>query len=242
MRSGLSTFSRSASVLGLIVGGSGAAISMWVDKEETTQRSDPSSHHTPRLSQSRENLRVPRQHVAENEWADKLRTEEFWRGSRALQTRPSVSPPQRTVRSRPERQRAIRARVQPRGTEDGQHARYQDHNTYRTVCVRLCDGYFWPISFSADSTTIASDRKQCEQSCAAPARLYISKDINVPLEDMRDEGGRYYRDLNKAFVYRSAYLPNCKCKPHPWEEEARARHEQYAKQASRTSTEAVRRR
>jgi hypothetical protein len=241
MRSELSTFSRAASALGLVVGWSGAAISMWVDKDETAQRSELGSHHT-QLSQSRENLRVPRQRVAENEWADKLRTEEFWRGSGTPQTRPSVSPQQRTFRFRPVRQRAIRASIQPRNTEDGQRARYQDHNTYRTVCVRLCDGYFWPISFSADSTTIAHDRKRCEQSCAAPARLYISKDIDVPLEDMRDEGGRYYRDLNMAFVYRSVYLPDCKCKAHPWEEEARARHEQYAKQARRAGFEAVHRR
>jgi hypothetical protein len=234
MRSGLPSFSRSASALGLIVGWSGAAISMWVDKDEL------SSHHTSRLSQSRENLRVSRQRVAENEWADRLRTDEFWHGLRAPQTRPSASPQQRTVRLRPEKQRAIRASVKPHNTEDGRHAQHQENNGYRTVCVRLCDGYFWPISFSADSTAIAHARKQCEQSCAAPVRLYLSKDVDGQLADMRDEGGRYYSDLKTAFVYTSVYLPDCKCKPHPWEEEARARHEQYAKQASRTET--VRRR
>jgi len=242
MRSGLSSFWRTASVLGLVVGWSGAAISMWIDKDETAHRSELRSHHAPRLSPSRENLHAPRQRVAEVEWADKLRTDEFWRAMRAPQTRPTVSPQQRTVRSPPEKQRATRASVKPRGPEDGRHALYEGHNTYRTVCVRLCDGYFWPIRFSVDSTTLAHDRKQCEQSCSAPARLYISKDTDGQLEDMRDEGGRYYRDLKTAFVYRSIYLPDCKCKAHPWEDEARKRHEQYAKQAGRTNAEAVRRR
>jgi Protein of unknown function (DUF2865) len=242
MRSGLSAFLQSASVLGLVVGCGGAAISMWIDSDKNAQRSDLTSHHTPRLSKNRETSNTPRQRVAKVEWADRVRTEEFWRELRSPQSRPSVSQPQRAVRSQPEKQRATRASTKSRSATEGQHTRRQDHGIHRTVCVRMCDGYFWPISSSADSTSIAHDRKQCEQSCETPARLYVSKDIDGQLEDMRDEAGRHYRGLKTAFVYRSVYLPDCKCKAHPWEEEARARHDRYAKQVGPITAQTVRRR
>ena len=244
MRLRLSAFWHSVSVLGPIVACSGAAVSVWIERDENARGSNLSSHHPP-LSKSRETPRIPRHRVASADWADRIRTEEFWRELRSPQSSPSVSQQQRTVRSRSEKQRTSRASAKSRRAEDGRQTKPQDHSAYRTVCVRLCDGYFWPIRSSADSTTIAHDRKQCEQSCATPARLYLTKDIDAPLEDMRDEAGRYYRDLKTAFVYRSVYLADCKCKAHPWEDEARARHEQYAKQAGRTgriNTETVQRR
>ena len=102
------------------------------------------------------------------------------------------------------------------------------------MCVRLCDGYFWPVSFAAPRASLAQDRRKCEQSCDSPARLYVSKDTEAPLEDMRDENRSYYRDLKTAFVYRTSYLESCKCRAHPWEAEAQARHAGYA-QASKSS-------
>ena len=119
-----------------------------------------------------------------------------------------------------------------RGTVEELQSR--DGGGYRTVCVRLCDGYFWPVSFVAPRASLAQDRRKCEQSCDSPARLYVSKDTEAPLEDMRDENGRYYRDLKTAFVYRASYLESCKCRAHPWEAEAQARHAGYA-QASKSS-------
>jgi hypothetical protein len=101
--------------------------------------------------------------------------------------------------------------------------------------VRLCDGYFWPVSFATSRAALEHDRRKCEQSCESPARLYAARDAETSLEDMRDDSGRYYRDLKTAFVYRSAYLESCKCRAHPWEAAAQARHAGYA-QAARPRT------
>jgi hypothetical protein len=57
----------------------------------------------------------------------------------------------------------------------------------------------------------------------------VAKDAEAPLEEMKDENGRYYRDLKAAFLYRTLYLESCKCRAHPWEPEAQARHAGYAK-------------
>jgi len=44
---------------------------------------------------------------------------------------------------------------------------------------------------------------------------------------MTDLEGRPYSKLEAAFLYRTAYLPNCKCHAHPWEKEATERHRMY---------------
>jgi hypothetical protein len=99
--------------------------------------------------------------------------------------------------------------------------------TYRTVCVRLCDGYFFPISFAVPSRYLVRDARRCQESCGAEARLFYHSDVNADLADMTDLEGRQYSKLESAFLYRTAYFPNCKCHAHPWEKEATERHRMY---------------
>jgi hypothetical protein len=44
--------------------------------------------------------------------------------------------------------------------------------TYRTVCVRLCDGFYFPISFSTYRSHFQKDAQRCEQSCPNRSRLF----------------------------------------------------------------------
>ena len=99
---------------------------------------------------------------------------------------------------------------------------------YRTVCVRLCDGYYFPISFSTSRERFAQDAKTCESKCGSEARLYITRSPNGDAEDMEDLKGRPYRQLGTAFLYRTQYVSDCKCQPHPWEAESKERHRIYA--------------
>lgn len=103
--------------------------------------------------------------------------------------------------------------------------------TFRTVCVRLCDGYYWPISSAAPKDALDRDSKICEQSCSRPALLYFYPDLNGQPENMVNLKGEPYARLSKAFAYRTTYDPSCKCKPHPWEPEAIANHAQHAREA-----------
>jgi hypothetical protein len=100
--------------------------------------------------------------------------------------------------------------------------------TYRTVCVRLCDGYYFPISFAVPRRHLARDARRCQQSCGAEGRLFYHSDVNADIADMTDLEGRPYSKLQSAFLYRTAYFPNCKCQAHPWEKEATERHRRYA--------------
>ena len=45
---------------------------------------------------------------------------------------------------------------------------------------------------------------------------------------MVDLQGRPYRQLRTALLYRTEYVPSCKCQADPWDAEARDRHRAYA--------------
>ena len=117
--------------------------------------------------------------------------------------------------------------------EDDDRERPQAAGTYRTLCVRLCDGYYFPISFSATRDRLARDAKTCENSCGGQARLFIYSNPGADVEDMVDLRGQPYKQLSTAFLYRTQYVPQCRCKPNPWDAEAQDRHRMYALDAAK---------
>ena len=106
-------------------------------------------------------------------------------------------------------------------------------DTYRTVCVRMCDGYYFPVSFSVTPDRFERDRQSCENSCGAQGRLFVYRNPGGEPEDMQDLQGQPYRQLRTAFLYRTEYVADCKCKPHPWEQQARDQHRVYALAAAK---------
>jgi hypothetical protein len=105
--------------------------------------------------------------------------------------------------------------------------------TYRTVCVRLCDGSFFPISYATTSDRFSRDEKACQKSCSSPAKLYVYRSSGGTPETMVDRNGQPYAQLATAFRYRTAYDASCTCKPQPWEEAAQERHRMYALAAAK---------
>ena len=103
-----------------------------------------------------------------------------------------------------------------------------DSGLYRTVCVRLCDGYYFPISFSTTRSRFGRDEQVCQSQCSSEARLFYHSSRDPNAEDLRDRNGNRYEDLANAFVYRTTYDRSCQCRPEPWSEEARQRHASYA--------------
>ncbi|HXF52930.1 MAG TPA: DUF2865 domain-containing protein [Hyphomicrobiaceae bacterium] len=105
--------------------------------------------------------------------------------------------------------------------------------TYRTVCVRLCDGYYWPISFATSPEYFARDAAACERSCRSPARLFVYRNPGQEPEHMVDLSGRRYVRLETAFRYRATYDASCRCRAEPWAQESLDRHRMYALEAER---------
>lgn len=85
--------------------------------------------------------------------------------------------------------------------------------TYRTVCVRLCDGYYFPISFSTLENHFARDVEACQQKCAAPVELYFHQNPGGSMDQaMSVSDRRPYTSLKSAFRYRKEYVQGCSCK------------------------------
>lgn len=114
--------------------------------------------------------------------------------------------------------------------DDDRYYRRRDgeSGTYRTVCVRLCDGSFFPISASTTPGHFAQDESTCARSCKTPARLFVYDSRDGQPEDMRDTNGQPYSKLPNANAFRTTYNPSCTCGPQPWEQGAKDLHAMYA--------------
>jgi hypothetical protein len=96
------------------------------------------------------------------------------------------------------------------------------------MCVRLKDGYYWPISFSRTKADLKRDNIKCQKSCSGKVRLFYYRNTSDDLGSMRDLKGKRYSSLKTAFLYRKKYVKDATCKPKPWSAEAKAVHKKYA--------------
>ena len=176
--------------------------------------------------------------LTQDDWIERIRSKDFWGGKRTSGSGPSApagingepsrlqGPPRPAIGNRNEPNRS-ESNLSAADFHDG------DDSTYRTMCVRLCDGYYWPVSFATTDDHFKRDRNACEKSCGSPARLFVYKNPGNEPEDMRDPDGQPYTKLKTAFLFRTKYDASCKCTPHPWEQEAQDRHRVYALEAAR---------
>lgn len=107
---------------------------------------------------------------------------------------------------------------------------------YRTVCVRACDGYYFPLRQSAWRRNFSSDVKSCRNACGDEARLFYYPVNGGSTDTMTDLAGRAYSEMPYAFSYRKALVSGCTCKPAPWSREEVARHQSYAAEAAAAQT------
>ena len=85
--------------------------------------------------------------------------------------------------------------------------------TYRTVCVRLCDGYYFPVSFSTLPNHFQRDEDVCQSRCASPAALYYHQNPGAGMEQaVAASTNEAYSQLKTAFRYRKEYVKGCSCK------------------------------
>lgn len=92
--------------------------------------------------------------------------------------------------------------------------RYSRRGTYRTLCVRTCDGYYFPISFATTREQFGNDAQTCSAMCpGAEAELFYHPNPGGGPEDMISLADRPYNELSTAFQYRTNLAPSCSCKP-----------------------------
>jgi hypothetical protein len=85
--------------------------------------------------------------------------------------------------------------------------------TFRTVCVRTCDGAYFPISFATVPGRFPDDERTCKALCpAADASLYAYRNPGEDMNSAVSISGQPYTALPTAFKFRSEFNPSCSCK------------------------------
>lgn len=174
---------------------------------------------------------------SESTWGDDLSSQAYWatrKGKTAAWTPPN-EPRNGLMRALPSASSIERISLPLRGLSragDDFEANNSngDGRTYRTMCVRLCDGFYWPINYAVTKDKFKDDASACARTCGGPgdAKLFTYRNPGGAIEDMEDSDGRAYRKLQNAFLFRTKYEPACKCRAHPWEETATDRHKAYS--------------
>lgn len=113
-----------------------------------------------------------------------------------------------------ERSERVRTILNPNGGDD-----YGGFGggTYRTLCVRTCDGYYFPISYSSSRADFDRDQQNCQTMCpGTDVRLFSHRVPDEESENMVAADGTAYTDLPTAFKYRDANFSRpatCGCNP-----------------------------
>jgi hypothetical protein len=85
--------------------------------------------------------------------------------------------------------------------------------TYRTVCVRSCDGGYFPISFATVPGRFPDDEKTCKALCpATEATLFTYRNPGEDINSAVSINGAPYSSSPNAFRYRQEFNPSCACK------------------------------
>ena len=78
---------------------------------------------------------------------------------------------------------------------------------------RLCDGFYFPVSFSTLPNYFDRDADVCQQKCAAPAELFYHRNPGDAMEQaVSHRSKQTYTSLKTAFRYRKEFIAGCSCK------------------------------
>ncbi len=90
----------------------------------------------------------------------------------------------------------------------------RNFGTYRTLCVRSCDGYYFPISFSTTQKHFDNDAQQCQQMCPGTetSLFYHPMPSGDPEASISYRTGEPYESLPNAFAYRKGVNNECSCR------------------------------
>jgi hypothetical protein len=82
---------------------------------------------------------------------------------------------------------------------------------YRTVCVRMCDGFYFPISEAAGRSRFKVDAEICSARCPKSEVKLFAHDTGENSETAlaTDGSGEVYARLQNALAYRSRVVEGC---------------------------------
>ncbi len=83
----------------------------------------------------------------------------------------------------------------------------------KAVCVRTCDGGFFPVSYSARRSNLGDLAEMCSALCPnAETKLYTYSP-GREIDDSVSSDGEPYSSLPNAGKFKTSFNPTCTCKP-----------------------------
>jgi hypothetical protein len=84
--------------------------------------------------------------------------------------------------------------------------------SFKTMCVRACDGFYFPMATAATQASFAGQAELCQAACpGAAAELFVQRPgSEVAAATSLD--GTPYASLPNAFRYRQTYDATCSCR------------------------------
>jgi len=85
--------------------------------------------------------------------------------------------------------------------------------TFRTICVRTCDGFYFPVSYATSPDRFRDDEQTCQRMCpAAETQLYTYHNPGEEVTQAVSLTGKLYTELPTAFQYRKSLDAACSCR------------------------------
>jgi hypothetical protein len=101
----------------------------------------------------------------------------------------------------------------PQEPEPGEQAAESGFSgSYKTLCVRKCDGFYYPMGTGVTQANFAGQADLCHAACpGADAELFIQQP-NGDVASAVTVDGTPYSSLPNAFRYRQVYDATCACR------------------------------
>jgi hypothetical protein len=81
------------------------------------------------------------------------------------------------------------------------------------VCVRKCDGGFFPVSYSASSRNLDELNDLCTALCPNVEAILFTKRPDAEIEEAVSYEGQSYESLANASKFKKRFDSSCTCKP-----------------------------
>lgn len=102
--------------------------------------------------------------------------------------------------------------IQPRSSAPSSRTKRRSvelYSGYRTLCVRTCDGYYFPISFSASRSRFKTDETVCKAMYGGfGADLFIHNNRS-PADKAVSLKGKRLASESYAFAFRQTFVEHC---------------------------------
>ena len=84
--------------------------------------------------------------------------------------------------------------------------------SFRTFCVRSCDGYYYQIGRATQTADFARDQAACNNSCpASPTELFVMRNNDPKATELTSLAGVPYSRTPSAFRFRTETTARCTC-------------------------------